>query len=44
MACLRAAVIAYNNTRLEIAGQEISQQAFAGISKTKIDKDVCAQR
>jgi hypothetical protein len=43
MTCLRAAVVAYDNPRLEMAGQEIGEEAFTGVSKTKIYYDVGAQ-
>ncbi len=44
MACLRAAIIAYDNTSIQMTGQEIGQDAFSGVSETKIYHDVCTQR
>ena len=41
--CLRAAVIAYNDTCMEATDQEIGEDAFSCVSKTKIDNDIRTQ-
>jgi hypothetical protein len=43
MACLSAAIIAYDKARVEMTGQEIGQDAFSGVSETEIYNDIRAQ-
>ena len=43
MTGLRAAVVAHDHPRVEMAGQKIGQETFSGVPKTKIDNNVCAQ-
>jgi hypothetical protein len=44
MACLRAAIIAHDNTCAAVAGKEISEDALACITKTKVNNNIRAQR
>ena len=43
MAGLSAAIITHHHAGAGMAGQKIGQEAFPGISKTKIDNDIGSQ-